>query len=558
MNLSNKIFIFIVILTSIIMGIYMYQKEGFHEDEMFSYGSSNYKYDNVYQQFGKSDSLNIFIKEKIIGNNLKETIKNYKYYYIDHKEEKEAEITKIFETQYPIWRTNAEAKEYLVIDKEDILNYGMVYYNQDRDVHPPLFYYCVHTISILFYKTFSKYIIFILNLGFFIASLYIIKKIMNTLRKENLTNLVVLLYGLSMGAITTVIYQRMYMMLTFFILLYLYLNLKIIENNFEIDKKMWIKLAIAAILGYLTHINFCIIAGVIAIITIIGIGKKKGKKGVQKYILNYIKIAIIGVILFPSNILDIFFSYRGIQSFSNNTNYFQKLWQYIDLIGYSYSIPVILAITGLAILTIYIIYKMIKGKNKNIIKIAILVIPVLIYLLIIPKTAPDMEYKYAIRYMMCILPIIAIDAVLILNEVFENKKQAIVAISIITIIISIYGFINSEPKYMFKGYNKYIQIAEEHKDNYFIYIGDTKFNQVQSMQEFAIYKESLILNETQLEYLKNDSKIEAENEIIVSIKKYLGADELIEKVLEQTEYTNYEVLLDDNGDVGCKIYRIIK
>lgn len=558
MKLSNKIFILIIVILAIIMGIYIYQKEGFHEDEMFSYGSSNYKYDNIYQQFGRSDSINVFIKEHVMGENLIETAKNYIYYHIQHPEEKDEIIWQIQQEDYPIWRTSEEAKEYLVIDKEDIFNYGMVYYNQARDIHPPLFYFLVHTISILFYGTFSKYIIFIINLGFFIASCIVIKKIMNVLNKEYLSNLIVLLYGLSMGAISTVIFQRMYMMLTFFVLLYLYINLKIIKNDFNIDKKIWTQITITTILGYLTQLNFCIIAFVIAFIILIGIIKKKGKKEAYQYIWNYIKIALMGIIIFPSSVGDVLFSYRGVQSFGSNLNYFGKLAQYIDLIGYSFSIPTILALVGFATLAIFIVYKLIKEKNKSITKIAILTLPIIIYILAIPKTAPDMEYKYSIRYIMCILPLISIVLALMIDKIFKNKKYSIVVISAFIAVISIYGFLSSEPKNMFKGYNEYLEIAEEHKDNYFVFVGNTAFNQIQNMQEFMTYKESIILNENQLGYLRNDQNLEEADEFILSIKKYLGAEELLTEVLEQTGYSNYEILIDDNGDVGCIIYKITR
>jgi len=558
MKFSNKIFILIMIILSIIMGIYIHQKEGFHEDEMFSYGSSNYRYDNVYQQFGRSDSINVFTKEYIMGDNLIETVKNYIYYNYKNPDKKGEIITKIQQEDYPIWRTREEAKEYLVIDKEDIFNYGMVYYNQDRDIHPPLFYFGVHTISILFYGTFSKYIIFILNLGFFIASCYVVKKIMEVLNKGHLSNLVVLLYGLSMGGITTVIFQRMYMMLTFFILLYLYINLKVIKNDYNIDKKTWIELTVTTILGYLTQLNFCIIAVVIAVVILAGIIKKKGKKEAYEYIWNYIKIALLGIIIFPSNLLDIFFSYRGIQSFGSNLNYFSKLGQYIDLIGYSFSIPTMLAVLGIAALSGFVIYKLIKEKNKNFAPIAVLTLPVIIYLLVIPKTAPDMGYEFSIRYIMCILPLIAIGIVLMIDKILKNKKYLIAVLSIFITIISICGFIGSEPKYLFKGYNKYLEIAEENKENYFVFIGNTVFNQIQNMPEFMTYKESLILNETQLNYLNSDENLGNSNEFILSIKKYLGEEELLAEVLEQTGYSNYEVLLDDSGDVGCIIYKITK
>lgn len=194
MKIDKIIFGVILALLIIVMFIFINEKEGFHEDEIFSYGSSNYKYDNVYQQFGKSDCINRFLSEKIINKNPIQMIKNFKYYYIDHKDEKNACIQEIQKDDHPIWRSSEEAKEYVTIGKEDILNYAMVYYNQSRDIHPPLFYFVVHTVSIFFYGIFSKYIIFIVNLGFFIASCFVIRAIMKQLNKGYLANIVVLFY----------------------------------------------------------------------------------------------------------------------------------------------------------------------------------------------------------------------------------------------------------------------------------------------------------------------------------------------------------------------------
>ena len=55
----------------------------------------------------------------------------------------------------------------------------------------------------------------------------IITKILKLLEKENLIIATLIFYGLSMGTISMVIYQRMYMLLTFFILLYFYYSLVI-------------------------------------------------------------------------------------------------------------------------------------------------------------------------------------------------------------------------------------------------------------------------------------------------------------------------------------------
>ena len=68
-----------------------------------------------------------------------------------------------------IWRTREDAENYLKA-KDNRFNYASVYYNQIQDVHPPLFYMLVHTISSIFNNTFSKYIICAVSLPFFIGT----------------------------------------------------------------------------------------------------------------------------------------------------------------------------------------------------------------------------------------------------------------------------------------------------------------------------------------------------------------------------------------------------
>ena len=49
------------------------------------------------------------------------------------------EYNDLVKQEKPIWKTKEEAKEYLTINDGDTFNFFSVYYNQSRDVHPPLF-----------------------------------------------------------------------------------------------------------------------------------------------------------------------------------------------------------------------------------------------------------------------------------------------------------------------------------------------------------------------------------------------------------------------------------
>ena len=553
----NYKYIIVIFVISVVMTFFMTKKEGFHEDEMFSYGSSNYAYDNVYRPYGKEDETNIFVKEKIMNGNI---IQNLKYYLIDHRDVKDETLASIKSEFVPTWRSSDEANDYLTIQPKDALNYGMVYYNQSCDIHPPLFYFLVHTVSIFFMGHFSKYIIFSINLVFMILSLWTIKNIFEKLDKKHLIVPALILYGFSMGAISTVIFQRMYSMLNFFVLMFISANIDIIKKDFDIDKKLWNKLTWIVLLGFWTQYYFCIVAGVVAVLVLIGVIRKQGKQGAITYILKYLKMAVIGVLLYPLSINHIFFSYRGVGKAEMARGFGEKLVEYLNMIGYSFSVPVLAIAICLILLAMAVAVKSVIDKkvDKNALGAGAIIFSVICYVCVIVKVSPELQDANIIRYIMCVLPLIIISILLLIDTVIKNKNVLKYNLVGISLVISVYGLMFSEPAFLYKGYAKYLEIAEENKEDKFVYVGDTVFNHIQSMPEFATYSESLILNESQLDVLENDSKLSEENEFILSIKKYKGADEILAKVIEKTGFLNYEVLLDDDGDVGCKIYKVMR
>ncbi|MCI8545894.1 MAG: hypothetical protein HFJ44_01520 [Clostridia bacterium] len=554
---KDYIYIALISVITIVMIFFITQKEGYHEDEMFSYGSSSYVYDNVYRSYGKMDATNSLVFNKILRGNVVDVIKNIKYYCLDHKDERIAYCKDFNKNKRPIWRTSEEAKDYMTVTGKEILNYPLVYYNQARDVHPPLFYFAVNTVSTFFLGNFSKAIIGIINVSFMIATLFVIKKILESLDKKHLIIPVLIFYGFSIGAISTVVFQRMYAMLTFFILEYILININISKNNFDIDKKTWIKLGAITILGFLTQYYFCIVAVIVAIYMFIRIYLKKDKKKTMKYILNYVKIAIIGVLIYPPAINHIFFSYRGIGKANMQKSFIEKIVEYFSKVGYSYSVPMVVLLTIVVVfLAIYIIKK-VKNKekiinNENIMPFVLAVIFDL-YMAVVIQVSP--EYN-TLRYIMAVLPILAIVMFILIDACFENKKISTSILIVLASVVSIYGLIVSEPDCLFKGYNRYLKIAEENKHTKFVYIGSTLFNHIQSMPEFAIYDESLIIDSREIKYVIEDEELKKTEEFILSIKKYKGDKEILKEIIDNTEFKNYELLLDDEGEPGCIIYKM--
>lgn len=522
-----------ILLISIVMAILIFvmifyenQKEGFNEDEIFSYGSSNYEYDNLYQSYGKMDITNQIIFKYVLKDNW---IKNI-FYYLSNSNEFNKLCNEEIHTN-PIWKTREEAREYLTISPESIFNYISVIWNQSRDVHPPLFYILVHLVSSLFIGKFSKYIIFTINIIFFILTCYEIYKILKMYGKEKLSILALLLYGLSMGAISTVMFQRMYMMLTFFTIAYIHISLKICRVGMR--KKEIKQISIITILGFLTQYYFCIFA--ISIFFILFISKKEKKK----WIMTNIKLAILGVFVFPASIYHIFFSYRGIGRLQNQ--YFSRLNFFIQEIFKEFGMNKIVGYFVLIISLVGLVVVIVKNrKSKRLPENLILSLPIIIYCLIISKSAPYLEQ----RYIMPVLPLIALNIIL-LGEYFVKKiklKKVIYICTLLSILgLQIYGMATRSPDYLYKGYNEYIELANTYKDYQFIYVGLNGYNHIKNMPEFCIYKESLILNEKQLELLDNR---EVENTFILCIKNYVDVNTVLSEVLKRTNSKEYELIFE--------------
>lgn len=516
---ENKFIILTIIVLCGLMFFFINQKQGFHEDEIFSYGSSNYKYDNVFRWFGYAEANQDILYNQVLQGNFIKRIDNLVKFIKDPNQFQKNEI---LAQEIPTFRTKDDALDYLAIQQEDIFNYFSVYYNQSRDVHPPLFYFLVHFTSTLFYNQFSKYIIFALNLLFFIGTLITIKKIMDKLNHKELTIPTMILYGASMGAISTVMFQRMYMMLTFFSLLYLYYIIKFIKDDFKIKDKFFFVLTI--ICGFLTQYYFCIYIVLIFLILAIYLLVNKQLKKCWDFFKPHILAAIIGILFYPFCIEDIFFSYRGIGSTDNKTNTFlENLQYYGEQIINLFSLQNIFIIL-IAILIIVLIYKIIKKQLPKIqrqdkLNLTVIILPIIIFIVIVSKIAPFLGENYTSRYIMLLFPIIAIASFYIISFIFNNKKTLFIVTLIISLCLSINGLINSTPVYLYKDYGKVMELAQENADKYFVYVFDNYFTHLNSMPEFETYKESLILNKNIHDFkLLDNEKLNNENEFILCIK----------------------------------------
>ncbi len=568
--LNVLFYIVSLLLIVVTMFVFIGQKEGFHEDEIYSYGSSNSKYSDIFYASGDRDATNRVVNEYIIEDTVKETYENYKYYKKHPDEFKAIEEEKI-KSELPIWKTRDEARDYLIVSEDEISNYISPYYHQTRDVHPPLFYFLVHFVSSLFAGTFTKYSIFIINIVFLLATCLMLRKVLILYNREKLIIPATLLYGLSMGAISMTIFLRMYAMLTFFITLYFYITLKIVKNDFKITKGLSVSLVLTTILGFLTQYYFCIFALPVFLLMVVRMINLKKVKSLIAYIINHIISALIGILLFPSAIDHIFNSSRGIGS-TSGLSFFTQFEVMIGRITYAFSLHRVIGVALFLMIVAYIFIRCIekndspKEKSAKLFNILLFVVPIVVYIALVSKLSPNLDEKTMIRYITPVLPVMAIcflvyieKLLLALNLFKENTKNII--IYAIVLIMTLSGFLTSSPCYLYRGYDKYLEVAEEHKDLNYLYVYDNYFTHLNSVPEMAIYNKTLIINlndEKQKGVLSTDETIKTSDSLVLSLKKWTNTEEYLKEVLKLTGFTKAEVLLNEEDDTQSILYLLSK
>ena len=344
-------------------------------------------------------------------------------------------------------------------------------------------------------------------------------------------------------------FQRMYMMLTFFTTAFLYFNLFIVKSEYKVNKKTQILLAITAILGFLTQYFFAIYAALVAIVMIVLFIKNKETKELFKYIRTLVISAVIGIVLFPFSIDHMLNSDRKIGGFQS-TNYADRVLTYFNMIlrYFGSKWEIMLALFAIALLAILKKTKTERGIT------AVIIFPTIIYIMLVAKLAEFLE----LRYVMNILPIVAIMIMMAIGSIFENKKYNIMLATVALILLVGYGFLTEKPLYLYKDYNKYIDISKKYSDDDLVYVGYTFFNHIQSLPEFTNYKKTFMIYNDQTNRLKDDEELSDKNEFILSVHRNMEPEKVVSEVLEYTGFSNYELIYEGDQEINQVIYRIYR
>ena len=279
MKIKNKQVIFNVLLyitfLVILIGAVL-NKEGYNIDEIYTYGLANSYFENP---------LGLEYEDGII-----------------------------YEEPAEIWM------EYMTVPEWNDFNYGQVWVNQSKDVHPPLYYALVHTISSFVPYSFSVWYAAAVNVAFAIMTLAVVQ-MLTSLLTENKTvlSMVSVAFVFCAGVISIATFMRMYVMTMFFVTVVTYLVYWMYKKGFSLLGMVGV--GIVSVMGTLTHYYFLIYLFFLCLIYGIYLLYKRVWKEVVLFILTMAGAGAVCLGVFPAMWTHIFGGgYRGSASISNFTN----------------------------------------------------------------------------------------------------------------------------------------------------------------------------------------------------------------------------------------------
>ena len=506
---NNIILIGILFVQILFMIFYCDMKKGFFVDEIWSYGLANSYYHAQIWEDGELD--NAEIKPEIF-------------------------------------------KDYLTVNKGEEFKFGSVIYNQTHDSHPPLFYFVLHAISSCFPGKFSKWFGLIPNLFYYAITIIFLYKIGRLVSQNKyFAFFPVIFYGFSIAAVNTVIYVRMYMLLTMWCMIFAYEHLKIILKK-EIKNSDLLNIIISTFGGIFTHYYFAIFAFPLVVIQMIWMIMRKDWKMVIKYALSGGIGGSTAIIFYPTILKNltgagVSHSQTTIENMHNFSDWFIRIKQFWkiasdEMFGSIFTIIILISIfLILAYIITHILFEMkleynanqyeIIIKNRRILKTitvkreSYLILDVVVCSIFVFAIASKISPWQVDRYIMNLFPFFSLIFCWVIYCIYniwiKNEIKRVIVIIISLLIVGRLTYYTNDPCYLYPEGDNNIAISKEYSDTSCVYIYTLSYIMVSEGLELQNYNRLYQMNYKEID--ENIPNVSIENsKLVVYIDKILDQE----------------------------------
>ncbi len=443
--------------------------------------------------------------------------------------------------------------------QEHTFEYAIPYRNQVADVHPPLYYMLIHTLSSFLPGRVSIAAGVGLNIIFMLGCTILIYFVTTEIFKNTGTGLLTAaLFGVTFGACNIILFVRMYAMAAFLLLAHVYVCLHLLGRK-KFTWKAYMFYGVTLILGVLTHYYFILLAFFLAVWYFVKLWLEKRYKEDCIFHVEIEVCALAALAVFPSMWKHIFNDYRGegarksLLQLSGFKGALKNMFSYVNeqlfggfLIGLLFLAAVLLAVY---------VWKRKRFPWKELDSL----FPVLFmtggYFVLVTKIAPYITD----RYLMPIYPfvyLIVMGGICWLLGKFVKQRAAWAICGAAFLGMSVGTFAREVPEYAFVDFRPHLELAGEYSDNYCVYIDREYdwweyYNVVQLLKE---YKGFYCISYAAItdDIRGGMEKLDGEKQVIVcvgnseldeEITAYIGETVRAKKMTLIDEYNRWKIYL---------------
>ena len=396
MKYIRWLFIAVILLQTAVLVLLGQEKAGYHEDELYTYFSSNR---TAGVAFADGEELS---GEDFLGE--------------------------------------------LTVHEGERFRYGMVRTVQSWDVHPPLYYDLFHTVCSLTPGVFSKWQGLVLNIAGFVLSQILLGLLAYRLTRSGLfAAAVTAVWGFSAAAASGVLFIRMYVWLTVFVLAMLLVHVSFIggilrKKDEEHPRRFLfghcLLFALVSFCGFLTQYYYLIalfFAGLCTVFFLAGrIRKGLPARYLVLYGLSEALSGALGLLYYPAAASHIFRGYRGREaqaSFFDPANTWYRLKLFFSLTDrYTFGGILLLLLTAAAV---FLAAR--KKKPAFSAETGLVAVTALGYFAAVAKTGLLLG-ESSLRYELPVCPVLVLLVLMLLKSVWMTDGRAGKALAVTAVL----------------------------------------------------------------------------------------------------------------------------
>ena len=404
--------------------------------------------------------------------------------------------------------TRQELTDYLAVGEDDGFAFGSVYYNQVRDVHPPLYYWLLNIASSFVPGQFSMWTGLVLDYLIYMLCLVLLyAAVLELLGSRHCAVAAVFLYGLSTIGLSTMLMIRMYVLLTALTVLLLWGVVLCMKGKL---RKGCVISALALFMGLLTQYYFVFYAFFLCGFYVIYALCRREFKGALIFAISAFAAVGLFVAVFPACFDHLFADAlvsggSAVDNLKNTAQYPERILHFVResahrMKGIVYVTAVLLLLCVLRFVRLRAALR--RGELR--LESLVVILPAFVTFLLVAVISPVSE----IRYVYNIIPVFVLADALMLYWLIEVDagmlgKAAKAAAVLVIAAVALLQARSLPPDYLYDKYSDYDALLREYAGSPCVYVNDNFYSPITyDMLQLLNFEDFLVTADTSSPALK--------------------------------------------------------